>query len=203
MSLSVAAAEELLAELGPDQEGWPLHCRQVAKVADRLGQRLSERGLLDHEQRELLTVQALLHDIGRSRTHGPLHGWTGYTLLRSQGLAAEGRGCLSHWLKGRGVEEIEQSRLWTPAFAHHAWSQLHPPAWTLADSALSVADSSVQHSTIVPMADRHRDLYTRYGDSPWLRRAAELAEQQAEELGAALGCAVDALLQPLYGDCLD
>jgi len=124
-------------------------------------------------------------------------------MLRARGLAAEGRGCLSHWLKGRSLEEVAQVRLWTPAFARRAWGELHPPAWTLLDSALSVADSSVQHSTIVPLQERHQDLYRRYGDSPWLRRAAELAAQQAEELGAALGCPVDALLQPLYGDCLD
>lgn len=203
MTLSVAAAEALLAQHSPADEAWPRHCRQVAKVARHLAEALLKQGVMSPEEAQLLEVQSLLHDIGRSRTHGPLHGWSGYVMLRALGHAREARGCLSHWLKGRDLHEVQPSRLWTAEFATRAWSELHPPPWTLLDSALSVADSSVQHTTIVPLRQRHEDLYTRYGDSPWLRRAAELAELQAEQLSAALGCSLDAYLDPLFGDQLD
>lgn len=202
MTLSPAQAEALLAAHEVPGEAWGDHCRQVAKVARRLGEGLMARGLCGTEELALLEVQALLHDIGRSRTHGPLHGWSGFTLLRARGAEVEARGCLSHWLKGRALEEIQVSRLWTRDFARRAWLSLHPPPWTLLDSALSVADSSVQHTTIVPMAERHQDLHERYGRSPWLERAAELAELQAEDLGAALGCPVQGWLEPLFGDRL-
>lgn len=193
--LNLHDARCLLLDCASPTEAWVEHCHQVAKVAHHVGAALQRAGA--EFDLELLEVRALLHDIGRSKTHGALHGWSGYCLLKGEGFAAEGRGCLTHWLKGRSHTEVAESDLWEPSLADRAFEALGPH-WDLADSVLSVADSSVQHTTIVPMAARHRDLDQRYGKSPWLTRAAELAESQAAEISDALGFSLDDLLAPLY-----
>lgn len=193
--LNLHDARCLLLDRASPTEAWVEHCHQVAKVAHHVGAALQRAGA--EFDLELLEVRALLHDIGRSKTHGALHGWSGYCLLKGEGFAAEGRGCLTHWLKGRSHIEVAESDLWEPSLADRAFEALGPH-WDLADSVLSVADSSVQHTTIVPMAARHRDLDQRYGKSPWLTRAAELAESQAAEISDALGFSLDDLLAPLY-----
>jgi len=198
MSLSPACAERLLVNLSPPNEEWPCHCRQVAKVAGVVGAALMEKGhALDLN---MLITQALVHDIGRAKTHGPLHGWTGFVMMRARGFEEAGRGCLTHWLKGRSLEEVLTATRWNTSVTESAFEALGPAPWQLSDSVLSFADSSVQHTTIVPIAQRHQDLLERYGDSLWLRRAAELGEQHGEEIAAALGFPVETLLTPLFGD---
>lgn len=196
--MNAQEALRLLDQRAAPGETWHLHSRQVGKVAFRLGQALRAAGhALDVEQ---VHVQGLLHDVGRSFSHGPLHGWSGYVYLRSLGQAPAGRGCLAHWLKGRGAAEMAASSRLSPAFVGRVYAELGPQPWNLADSVLSLADSCVRHTTIVPLEERHRDLLLRYGDTRWMRRAWELAEQQADEIGRALHASVDEVLRPLYGD---
>ena len=196
--LSLQDARCLLLEHGSPRDPWVEHCHQVAKVSHLVGAALLQCG--QDFDLELLEVRALLHDIGRTKTHGALHGWSGYCLLKAEGYAAEGRGCLTHWLKGRSQEEVAANAIWEPSLADRAFAALNPPIWELADSVLSVADSSVQHTTVVPMLQRHRDLTERYGESTWLTRAAELAEAHVAQIGEALGFPLDDLLTPLYAD---
>lgn len=201
MSLAPADAERLLVELSPPKEAWPHHCRQVAKVAHTLGEALLSQG---HQlDLNMLVTQALVHDIGRAKTHGPLHGWTGFVMMRARGFEKAGRGCLTHWLKGRSLDEVLAATRWNTSVTESAFQALEPEPWCLSDSVLSFADSSVQHTTIVPIAERHQDLLERYGESNWLRRAAELGEQHGEEIAAALGFPVETLLTPLFGDSVD
>lgn len=189
----------LLAAHAPAGESWPRHCRQVAKVARRLADAVGGE-LVDAE---LVESQALLHDIGRSRTHGPLHGWTGFVLVRAHGHPREARGCLTHWLKGRAPEELTGAGRLTPGFIARAFAAFHQEPWSLADSIMSFADSCVMNTTIVTLDQRHEDLLRRYGESRWMRRAWELANQHAEDVSAALGSRVEDLLAPLHGDRLD
>lgn len=182
-------------------ESWPLHCRQVAKVARRVSEALQEASA--PVDPELAEVQALLHDIGRSRTHGPLHGWTGFVMVRALGFPREARGCLTHWLKGREPGELLGSGRLKPGFVDRAFAPFATEPWALQDSVMSLADSCVMNTTIVPLALRHEDLLVRYGDSAWLRRAWELAERHAEDVSAALRFPVEELLAPLHGDRLD
>lgn len=192
-------ARALLDRHSPDGERWPLHCRQVAKVARALATGLGAQRV----DADLAEAQALLHDIGRSRTHGPLHGWTGFVLVRAQGFPRAGRGCLTHWLKGREPAELIGAGRLKPGFVARAFAELDAEPWSLQDSVLSLADSCVRDTTIVPLDERHGDLLRRYGDSRWLRRAWELARRHADEVAAGLGCAVEEFLAPLHGDRLD
>jgi hypothetical protein len=194
--LSPAAALNLLQKHSPDGETWPTHCRQVARVARTLANAVAQKG---HDlQPADVEAMALVHDIGRSVEHSYLHGWQGYVLLRDLGHAATGRGCIQHWLKGRGEQELRKSRI--PAdFLDEVLACLKPPEWLLEDSIVSVADSSVAGVEIVTLKERHDDLARRYGDSDWLRRHAELADQQAAQISEVIGRPVVEILAPLLG----
>lgn len=198
LRLDPGQALALLERRSPPGESWPWHCRQVAKVAALLAR--ASGGAADPA---LAEIQALLHDIGRSRTHGPLHGWTGFVMVRAEGHPLAARGCLTHWLKGRRREELHGDGRLAPRFVERAFAALEERPWSLQDSVMSVADSCVRNTTIVTLDERHADLLARYGDSPWLRRAWQLARQHAEELSAALGSPVEEILAPLHGDRLD
>lgn len=189
----------LLEAHSPAGESWPRHSRQVAKVAGALCAALA----LPQDEAELVEAQALLHDIGRSRTHGPLHGWTGYVLVRAHGHPLEARGCLAHWLKGRGPEELLRDGRLAPGFVERAFAIFGERPWSLQDSVVSLADSCVRDTTIVTLDERHEDLLRRYGESRWMRRAWELARRHGEEVTAALGFPFEEILAPLHGDRLD
>lgn len=198
--LTPQQAEQTLLEHSPPGELWPLHCRQVAKVAARVAKELEKRGC--QVSADEVEAQALVHDIGRSKTHGPMHGWSGFTLLRALGQEETGRGCITHWLKGRAPEDLLASNHFSPAFVKRIFAALNPPEWCLGDSVLSFADSCVMHTTIVSLAERHEDLLVRYGDSPWMNQARTLAEAHENELSLALDFPVEDLVSPLHGDKL-
>ncbi len=146
-------------------------------------------------------AMALVHDIGRSVEHSYLHGWQGFVLMRDLGHAATGRGCITHWLKGRSEAELLESRI-PNDFLEEVLCCLQPREWTLADSIISVADSSVAGVEIVPLEERHADLARRYGKSDWLDRHEQLAAQQLAQIGTVVGNgdeAARALIAPLYG----
>lgn len=195
-------ARRFLARRGNPGEAWVAHSFQVAKVADRLGRALLQQQPDLDLDLDRVYVQALLHDVGRSVAHSPLHGWTGFVLLRARGESDAGRGCLAHWLKGRNRREMVATSDLSQGFVDRVFQSWQPDRWTLTDSLVSVADSSVANTTIVPLAQRHADLYRRYGDSRWLRRAEELALEHSQEIGQHLGRPVDSLLAPLYGQNL-
>ena len=218
--LTPTEAAEILDAHAPDDAVWPAHCRQVARVAGTVARALVEAGasldqVLDAwwgdesspvvESRppqqpltpEDLEAWALVHDLGRAIDHGPLHGWIGYKILADLGHASSGRGCLTHWLKGRLPAELRAADLDDDLIAQVS-AALPPLQWRLADSVLSFADSSVAGKAIVPLATRHADLRARYGDSTWMDRHQELGERAAAHLTTALGRPVEELMAPLY-----
>ena len=60
------------------------HCRDVARIAVRLAGELRGRGV--EVDVDLVEVGALLHDLGRARTHGIRHGVVGAEMARGLGL---------------------------------------------------------------------------------------------------------------------
>ncbi|UCH56831.1 MAG: HDIG domain-containing protein, partial [Candidatus Bathyarchaeota archaeon] len=65
-------------------EGVVVHCLRVAEVALRLVEGFRGQG---HDvDLGLVEAGALLHDLGRCRTHGIMHGVVGGELAREMGL---------------------------------------------------------------------------------------------------------------------
>ena len=106
--LTAAEAERVLEAHSPPGETWPRHCRKVALIARTVAEALlvagasldqtldpwwseGEASSADAVSVDDLSAWALVHDIGRSRDHGPLHGWVGFELLSALGFAATAR----------------------------------------------------------------------------------------------------------------
>jgi len=60
------------------------HCENVTRVAMRIAEAFRRRGF--NVDTALVEAGALMHDIGRSRTHGVEHGAIGGGIARSMGL---------------------------------------------------------------------------------------------------------------------
>ncbi|MDD1675415.1 MAG: HDIG domain-containing protein, partial [Methanomicrobiales archaeon] len=74
------AAEDLLKRAGCSR-GVVVHCRRVRESAGRF--------ITPCTDRELVLCGAMLHDIGRARTHTIGHGQVGAGIARSFGLREE------------------------------------------------------------------------------------------------------------------
>ena len=92
----------LLAEYGQDSN-WTKHCFAVADAAAKVGEIVVKKRPIDCS---FLWSAALLHDIGRYRTHDPLlHGVEGYKLLSMLNYEKEAYVCASHILFGLNAAE--------------------------------------------------------------------------------------------------
>jgi len=87
------------------------HCLTVERIALQLAKQILSRG---HElDLNLVRIGALLHDIGRSRTHGITHGVEGGKILRRLGLRKWTNFAENHI--GAGIPKNEAVRLGLPA----------------------------------------------------------------------------------------
>lgn len=87
------------------------HCVTVERTALALAKRISSRG---HKlDLRLVSLGALLHDIGRARTHGITHGIEGAKILRKLGLGKFARFAECHL--GAGIPANEARELGLPA----------------------------------------------------------------------------------------
>jgi len=78
------------------------HSLQVAKRALEIANKVTKVDL----DKELIEMGALLHDIGRTKTHGFKHAFIGGNILRERGLPAKlARICETHILGGLDEED--------------------------------------------------------------------------------------------------
>ena len=183
--MKLARARELLFSRAAPSELWVRHSLVVCRVARTIGARLPRYLDLD---RELLASAALLHDIGRCRTHGVWHPWEGWRLLREVAGVEVARPALTHWRKGRRLRrflatapDLDRARVL------EIYRLVPPRPQTLVDLAVSVADGMVAHDRVVPMARRYQDLRERYGHSPWLVDSQRISRGQLGRLSRLAG----------------
>ena len=87
------------------------HCLAVERVSLKLARKIRENG---HKvDLKLVGLGALLHDIGRAKTHGLMHGVEGAKILRGLGLGRFA-GFAEHHL-GAGIPAGEAEELGLPA----------------------------------------------------------------------------------------
>ena len=90
------------------------HCLAVERTSLRLARRIRANGYkLDLK---LVSLGALLHDIGRARTHGIRHGVEGAKILRNLGLSKFARFAECHLGAGIPAEETKELGLPTRDF---------------------------------------------------------------------------------------
>ena len=116
------------------------HCKAVTKIALETANALKEKGLkIDFE---LVEIGALLHDIGRSKTHTVQHAVVGAELAKSAGLPESVISMIKRHVGG-GITAREAEELGWP-------KDVYAPI-TLEEKIVSYADKLIEDSKRVPV----------------------------------------------------
>lgn len=87
------------------------HCKEVASLAIEIAVNIKAAG---HEVNfELIETGAILHDIGRCRTHGITHAIEGFRLAKSRGVESEVSEIIKKHI-GAGISKEEARQLGIP-----------------------------------------------------------------------------------------
>ncbi len=87
------------------------HCVKVAKLAVEMAKRIKENGT--NVDMEAVEAGALLHDIGRARTHGIMHVVEGVKIAKKYSLPRKVIDIIEHHV-GAGLDEDEAEKLGLP-----------------------------------------------------------------------------------------
>lgn len=148
------------------------HCKAVSKLAEETAQICNEKGFSVNV--ELVAVGALLHDVGRSKTHSVDHVVAGAEIARNLGLPDAVVAIIERHVGG-GVTDLEAQRLGWPKSSYM-------PA-SLEEKIVSYADKLVEASNIrVPIEDTVNKLRAAN-----LNDAADRVQKIHNEISALIG----------------
>ena len=170
--VKVPSAEECLRMLADSgcSESVQEHCRAVAKLAVRIARRCVA-------DPEIVEAGALLHDIGRSKTHGMAHAVEGVKIASGLKLPVQIVRIIERHIGG-GVTKAEAARLGLPR-------KDYTPL-TLEEKVVAHADNLISGTERVPVKETV-SRFVRHGmDGP----AAQVLRLH-KELSEACGCDVD------------
>ncbi len=164
-SLKYGDALSLVDRYGKDAS-WIRHCKAVSVLAKRYAEIFSAGYDLDAG---FVRTAALLHDIGRYKTHDPImHGVEGYWLLTNLGYHREAFVCASHILCGLERDE---------AVRHGLPDQDFIPR-TFEERLIPVIDSLVEFDRPTTLHARVASIQRRYqGNDAYLQRIEQAAEK--------------------------
>jgi uncharacterized protein len=148
------------------------HCRAVAELALETAELLKRKGL--YVDLELVEIGALLHDIGRSRTHSVHHVIEGIAIARQAGLPDSVVAIIQRHVGG-GVLADEAKALGWPN------GDSYVPV-TLEEKIVSYTDKLIENGKRVPVDRVIEQLYRE--SKP---EAAERVRKLHEEITALLG----------------
>ena len=151
-------------------EGIRKHCLAVSKQAVKLAKSLQERGY--DVDLQFVETAGLLHDIGRSVTHGIRHGIGGANMLKDYPRYA--RVCERHI--GAGIGKDEAKKLGLPA-------RDYIPR-TLEEEIIAHADNMTEGSKVVSIDETIQAYEKKFGrDHPATLRIMQLNEKMKKMLG--------------------
>jgi len=151
-------------------EAWENHCMAVGKVAAAFAEIFSAK--CNHDPGFLQTA-ALLHDIGRYKTHDPiLHGVEGYWLLKNLGYPSEAFVCASHIFYGLNKIEAVQYGLPEEDFFPRSFEERLIP----------LIDFLVEFDRATTLYDRFTSLRTRNKENDFFLAKLDHAQHKASSL---------------------
>lgn len=143
------------------------HCKAVAELAIRIAGKCVENGINVNVQ--LIHIGALLHDVGRSKTHSVHHVVVGADIARSLNLPAPIISIIERHVGG-GITAEEASKLGLP-------NKSYVPK-TLEEKIVAYADKLIEGSKVVPIEKTVRKLREELGaDHPAVKRVADLHKE--------------------------
>jgi len=152
------------------------HCQVVSDLALEIAQKIQFNGF--RVDLRLVEIGALLHDIGRSKTHLVDHGLLGGQIAKSEGLSRPVVNIIKRHVGG-GITDQEAEQLGWP-------KDIYTPI-SLEEKIVSYADKLVDKSKRVPIDLEIERLQVEHKD------AAERVRKLHEEMTALLGKEYDDL----------
>ena len=146
------------------------HCEEVAKLALEIASKLEKKGI--KVDLKLVEAGALLHDIGRSKSHAVDHGVVGAKIAESEGLPEEVVRIIKRHVGG-GITSQEAEKFGWP-------KDVYEPV-TLEEKIVSYADKLIDQSKRVPIDLEIERLQVEHRD------AAERVRKLHEEITRLLG----------------
>jgi uncharacterized protein len=147
------------------------HCKAVAKLALETAEACREKGL--KVDLELVEIGALLHDIGRSKTHTVQHAIAGAEILKAAGLPEPVISIAKRHIGG-GITTNEAEKLGWP-------KDVYVPI-TLEEKIVSYADKLIENSKRVPIEIVIKKLTKEHKND-----AAERVRRLNEEIAQLVG----------------
>ena len=141
------------------------HCEAVATLALEIAGKLEEKGM--KVDLKLVEAGALLHDIGRTKSHAVDHGVVGAKIAESEGLPEEVIRIIKRHVGG-GITAQEAERFGWP-------KDVYEPV-TLEEKIVSYADKLIDNSKRVPIDLEIKRLQVEHRD------AAERVRKLHEEI---------------------
>ncbi len=143
------------------------HCKTVAKIALKIARRLKKKGF--SVDLELVEIGALLHDIGRSKTHTVHHAIVGAKIAKQRGLPEPIVKIIERHVGG-GITAQEAEKL--------GWPVKDYIPETLEEKIVCYADKLVEGNKEVPVEVTIRKLADELGDDhPAIERIRRLHEE--------------------------
>jgi uncharacterized protein len=147
------------------------HCKAVSKLALETANILKEKGL--KVDSKLVEIGALLHDIGRSKTHTVHHAVVGAEIARAAGLPGSVVSIIERHVGG-GITASEAHAL--------GWSEgVYAPV-SLEEKIVSYADKLIEKGERVPIDMTVEKLCEKH-----LYEAAERVQSLHEEIAGLIG----------------
>jgi len=145
------------------------HSLKVSEKALELAEKITKNNI----NLELVEIGALLHDVGRSKTHGFKHGIIGGKILRERGFPKElARICETHILGGLDKEDAKQVGLPERDFLPQ----------TLEEKIICLADKHLAGTKEVSIEQRFEKWFNKYGKTQILTKAKERIEKIQREI---------------------
>jgi uncharacterized protein len=149
------------------------HCLGVSKIAVRFAEALRQRGLKVNLR--LVEVGAIMHDLGRSKTHNVEHGAIGGGLAREMGLE-EALARIIERHVGAGITEEEAKKIGLP------YGKYVPE--TLEEKIVAYADKLIEGDRLVEIEVVFEKFGRELGrDHPALDRLRVLHEEMINLVG--------------------
>jgi uncharacterized protein len=148
------------------------HCINVCKVSNIIASSLIEKGIIIDLY--IVKIGALLHDIGRSKTHSVSHGYIGGSILEENGISKKIVNIAERHVGG-GISKMEAEELRFP-------NKQYIPE-TLEEKVVCFSDKIVGLGTIMPLKKTIEHLIKELGEqNNAVQRIIELKNEIASLL---------------------
>jgi len=146
--------------------------RHSEKVADKALE-IADKITKTNVDKNLIEIGALLHDVGRTKTHGFRHALIGGKILRERGFSINlARICETHILGGLDKEDAKRFGLPEKDYLPK----------TLEEKIICLADKQMAGTREVTIKERFNRWFQKYGRSRILLKSKKRIEQIQQEI---------------------